>query len=78
MSDIVCRHEDAVAVVTLNRPQKYNALTAEMLDALLTTLQQLEQEPQVRAIVLPESLLRRGGYRHVGVGFRHHVVAQRF
>ncbi|ARD59026.1 enoyl-CoA hydratase [Kosakonia radicincitans DSM 16656] len=52
MSDVVCRHEDAVAVVTLNRPQKYNALTAEMLDALVTTLQQLEQDPQVRAIVL--------------------------
>lgn len=52
MSDIVCRYDDAVAVVTLNRPQKYNALTAEMLDALLATLQQLEQDPQVRAIVL--------------------------
>lgn len=52
MSDILCSHEDAVAIVTLNRPQKYNALTAEMLDALVTTLQQLERDPQVRAIVL--------------------------
>lgn len=52
MSDIVCHRDDAVAVVTLNRPQKYNALTAEMLDALLLTLQQLEHDPQVRVIVL--------------------------
>lgn len=52
MSEIICRYDDAVAVVTLNRPQKYNALTADMLDALLATLQQLDQDPQVRAIVL--------------------------
>ncbi|WP_395490808.1 enoyl-CoA hydratase-related protein [Cedecea davisae] len=52
MSDILCRLEGAVAVVTLNRPQKYNALTAEMLDELVSTLKQLDGQPEVRAIVL--------------------------
>ncbi|WP_279052086.1 enoyl-CoA hydratase-related protein [Cedecea davisae] len=52
MSDILCRLEGAVAVVTLNRPQKYNALTADMLDELVSTLKQLDGQPGVRAIVL--------------------------
>lgn len=52
MSDILSRVDGAVAVVTLNRPQKYNALTAEMLDELLGTLTELDGRPDVRAIVL--------------------------
>ncbi|WP_312739815.1 enoyl-CoA hydratase-related protein [Cedecea neteri] len=52
MSDILSHVEGAVAVVTLNRPQKYNALTAEMLDELLSTLTELDGRPDVRAIVL--------------------------
>ncbi|AIR66811.1 enoyl-CoA hydratase-related protein [Cedecea neteri] len=52
MSDILSHVDGAVAVVTLNRPQKYNALTAEMLDELLGTLTELDGRPDVRAIVL--------------------------
>lgn len=39
-------------MVTLNRPQKYNALTGEMLDELLGALTELDGRPDVRAIVL--------------------------
>lgn len=52
MSEILCQIDESVALVTLNRPQKYNALTAGMLDALLQTLRQLDAQPEVRAIVL--------------------------
>ncbi|AJZ89841.1 enoyl-CoA hydratase-related protein [Cedecea neteri] len=52
MSDILSRVDGAVAVVTLNRPQKYNALTGEMLDELLGALTELDGRPDVRAIVL--------------------------
>lgn len=52
MSEILCRQDEAVALVTLNRPQKYNALSAGMLDTLLSTLKQLDKQPDVRAIVL--------------------------
>ncbi|NIF57682.1 enoyl-CoA hydratase [Enterobacter sp. Ap-916] len=52
MSDILSHVDGAVAVVTLNRPQKYNALTAEMLDELLGVLTELDGRPDVRAIVL--------------------------
>ncbi|WP_213716055.1 enoyl-CoA hydratase-related protein [Cedecea lapagei] len=52
MSDILSHVDGAIAVVTLNRPQKYNALTAEMLDELLGVLTELDGRPDVRAIVL--------------------------
>lgn len=41
-----------LAVVRLNRPQKLNALSPEMLQALAEALERLNAEEQVRAIVL--------------------------
>ncbi len=39
MTDSVCWSlDDAVATITLNRPQARNALTAEMKDALLAAV----------------------------------------
>ena len=46
---------DGVATVTLNRPQAYNALTADLLDALIATMKGLARDPSVRAIVLTGS-----------------------
>jgi enoyl-CoA hydratase/carnithine racemase len=43
---------DHVAVVTLNRPEKHNALDIEMFDAIIATIEQLEHEPGLRAVVL--------------------------
>lgn len=43
---------DGVATITLARPQAYNALTADLLESLLTTLRGLERDPATRAIVL--------------------------
>jgi enoyl-CoA hydratase/carnithine racemase len=43
---------NAVAVVTLNRPEKLNALTPEMLDQLEAAAARLESDPNVRAVVL--------------------------
>jgi 2-(1,2-epoxy-1,2-dihydrophenyl)acetyl-CoA isomerase len=44
--------EGGVATVTLNRPQAYNALTADLLESLLVTFRALERDPAVRAVVL--------------------------
>jgi 2-(1,2-epoxy-1,2-dihydrophenyl)acetyl-CoA isomerase len=42
----------AVALLTINRPARRNALTAEVVDGLNTALRRLEGEPDVRAAVI--------------------------
>ncbi|MDE3131503.1 MAG: crotonase/enoyl-CoA hydratase family protein [Acidobacteriota bacterium] len=44
--------EAQVAVVTLTRPDKHNALDLTMLDAIVAAAAQLRSEPRVRAVVL--------------------------
>jgi enoyl-CoA hydratase/carnithine racemase len=43
---------DHVAVVTLNRPEKHNALDGAMFDAIIAAATRLRSEPGVRAVVL--------------------------
>jgi enoyl-CoA hydratase len=47
--------QGAIARITLNRPEKLNALDPEMLAALEDAVSQAEQSPEVRAIVLESS-----------------------
>jgi len=42
----------AVALLTLNRPDKLNAMTREMLDELSTALLEAEKDEDIRAVVL--------------------------
>ncbi|MEM8931908.1 MAG: enoyl-CoA hydratase-related protein, partial [Acidobacteriota bacterium] len=44
--------DTGVATVTLDRPERYNALTFEVYDELKRVFDQLDVEPGVRAIVL--------------------------
>ncbi|RME43709.1 MAG: 2-(1,2-epoxy-1,2-dihydrophenyl)acetyl-CoA isomerase [Chloroflexi bacterium] len=44
--------EDSVAVITLNRPKKLNALTLAMLQALNRLLEEAEYNEAVRAVVI--------------------------
>ena len=41
---------DAVATVTFDRPQAYNAFTADLIQSLLVSLKSLERDKAVRAI----------------------------
>ena len=43
---------DGVCVVTLNRPQRLNAIVPELLEDLIAALQAADRDPDVRAIVL--------------------------
>ncbi|HEY6361829.1 MAG TPA: enoyl-CoA hydratase family protein [Vicinamibacterales bacterium] len=54
MSALLCGRDDAagVATLTLNRPERMNALTFEVYDELRRTVRRLGEEPGVRAIVL--------------------------
>ncbi|HEX8045031.1 crotonase/enoyl-CoA hydratase family protein [Rhizobium sp.] len=44
--------ERGVAELTLARPEKHNALSAEMIDALTTAVHDLGRDPSVRVVVL--------------------------
>jgi enoyl-CoA hydratase len=53
MSELVLAERDgAIAVVLLNRPDALNALSDELMDELVRTLEELDRDPEVRAIVL--------------------------
>ncbi len=53
MSDVVqVQIEDRVATLTLNRPEKLNALNAEMAHEAIRTLRELAENPDVGCIVL--------------------------
>ncbi|MCS7099317.1 MAG: enoyl-CoA hydratase/isomerase family protein [Sulfolobales archaeon] len=46
---------DSVALVTLNRPEKLNALNRELLQDLLRALELAERDPSVRVVVITGS-----------------------
>jgi enoyl-CoA hydratase/carnithine racemase len=54
MSALLCDRDSAtgVATLTLNRPERMNALTFQVYDELRRTIRRLGEEPDVRVIVL--------------------------
>jgi enoyl-CoA hydratase len=53
MSDLVlCETRGAVALVTFNRPEKLNALSYALIDRVMQLLDAIEDNPNVRAIIL--------------------------
>src|SRR5512132_2725824 len=44
--------KDGVAVLTMNRPDRLNAMSGEMLDAMLVSLERLASDPDVGVVVL--------------------------
>ena len=51
-AEIVTRREGAVRWVGIDRPAKRNALTRELLAALVDAVAAAEREPEVRAVVV--------------------------
>lgn len=49
---LLCQRHDGYAVVTLNRPERYNALNHALVADLREQMEKLEAEDDVRAIVL--------------------------
>ena len=50
--EVLCSIEDRVATVTLNRPEKRNALNTVVLRGLAATFDQLDKNPDVRVVVV--------------------------
>ena len=44
--------EPGIGVLTLNRPEKLNALSGAMLDAFQSALDKVERDPEIRVLVL--------------------------
>jgi enoyl-CoA hydratase len=49
---IVVEREPPIAVVLLNRPKQLNALSDELMDELVTALRQLDEDKEIRCVVL--------------------------
>jgi len=53
MSDtVLCEIRERIALLTLNRPTKLNALNYELIDRLMALLDAIERDETVRAVVL--------------------------
>ena len=52
MTDVLCEIREPLAIVTLNRPARRNAISAALLTSLRSTLTKLNTDPAVRVIVL--------------------------
>ena len=52
MSHIQCKLDGAVQCIAINRPEKKNALTAEMYKALSDAVEQAEADPAIRVMLL--------------------------
>ena len=50
--NITVEKDEAIAVVTLNRPQQLNALSSSLVKELATALETLDQDPEIRAMVI--------------------------
>jgi enoyl-CoA hydratase len=52
MSVLLTEVDEGVALVTLNRPERRNALNAELLRAIRTTMAELEADPAVAVVII--------------------------
>ncbi|MGY4155504.1 enoyl-CoA hydratase/carnithine racemase [Bradyrhizobium sp. USDA 4461] len=55
MKDVLVEHRANVLTVQLNRPDKKNALTGAMYDAISDSLEQAEADPKIRAVSITGS-----------------------
>jgi len=49
---VLVERRDGVGLVTLNRPEKLNALSSELVDELASAVQELDTDDVIGAIVL--------------------------
>jgi crotonobetainyl-CoA hydratase len=50
--ELIVEQRDRVAYLTLNRPERRNAATPELIDELIAALERIDSEPDVRVLVL--------------------------
>jgi enoyl-CoA hydratase/carnithine racemase len=50
--NLLYEHQDGIGIVTLNRPNRRNALSLELMLELIDCLHQIGRNPEVRAVIL--------------------------
>jgi len=50
--NVLVERDGRVGVVLMNRPQQLNALSGELMDAIVAALAELDEDPEIRVIVL--------------------------
>lgn len=50
--DLLARVEDGVAILTMNRPERRNALSGDMLSGMASALRSCESSPEIRCVLL--------------------------
>ncbi|HWK63348.1 MAG TPA: enoyl-CoA hydratase/isomerase family protein [Rhizobiaceae bacterium] len=50
--DVLFEVDGAIAIITLNRPQKLNAVTPEMADAIVAAVEQCNDSETIRCVIL--------------------------
>lgn len=53
--DVLYTKEDSIGIITLNRPEKLNALTHEMLHRINSIIEDIKRDDTVRAVILTGS-----------------------
>ena len=51
-TDLLLERHDHVAVMTMNRPQTLNALTSGMVDGMVAALDELNDDPDIRVVIV--------------------------
>ena len=49
---VILERQDRVALVTINRPEKLNALNTGVISALASLMEELNKDTHIRAVVL--------------------------
>ena len=52
MKDVILKIEQTRAEITLNRPEKLNAISPEMLDKIIEFISELEERKEVRVVII--------------------------
>jgi len=50
--DLIFEKQDGIATVILNRPERLNALSADMQDGLVSVIQEIQMDPEIKVMVL--------------------------
>ena len=55
--ELLVEQQGRIAVITLNRPERYNAISRDMLSELSEKMVEANKDPEIRCIVLTLSLI---------------------